>query len=177
MDLNTPQQLDYEPPELIESGSVHVQGQGEVVEYVKPKSENFRLTVWTAIAAILVILFIALVGYVLIKSQNRSSNVGSSQLPQKKNDFSVVGLDQLNLGQIGQIDINGALTINGAVVIKPSAQPASPLSGQLYYDSESNQLAYYDGSQFLNLSTSANTVSSIGGVSGGINLGLSLIHI
>src|SRR3990167_6607690 len=81
------------------------------VQPISNPQKTKNLALWTTVAAIFVLIFIALVGYVLVKSQDDSaSNIpGTTSLDR---DFSVVGLDQLNLGELGQLDVNGLFRAN-----------------------------------------------------------------
>ncbi|MET0779699.1 MAG: hypothetical protein ABWY71_02595, partial [Candidatus Saccharimonadales bacterium] len=50
-------------------------------------------------------------------------------------------------------------------------QPNAPTAGQLYYDHNTNQLAYYNGTSFVTLTQQGATVQNIGGATGAITLG------
>lgn len=66
--------------------------------------------------------------------------------------------------------INGSLQAKDGLIIAPTLQPTSAVAGQMYYDQNSNVLAYYNGTAFVPLSGAAG-VQSVGGVSGDINIG------
>ena len=69
--------------------------------------------------------------------------------------------------------INGTLQANGPVILSPSKQPSNAARGQIYYDQDNNQLAYFNGSQFVQVGATQQTtnVQSIGGQSGAIAVG------
>ena len=69
------------------------------------------------------------------------------------------------------VAINGQLTLNQGLVIAPSVQPNAPKAGQLYFDQNTDQLAYYNGAAYVSLSGSDQAVRSIGGLSGQVTLG------
>lgn len=72
------------------------------------------------------------------------------------------------------LSVNGQLKVSGGVVIAPSAQPTTAVSGQIYYDQGTNVLSYYNGTQFIDLPGNGQVVRSLGGVSGTITLGTGL---
>jgi len=151
--------------------TVHIPGVAEQVQKQSVK-ESVRLGLWTSIAAVLVLIFIFLIGFVFVKSQkDTTENSGFKKVPLSQSAFSAVSADQLNLGQLGQVDINGLLRVNGGLVITPSAAPSSPLIGQLYFNKDTNQISYYDGTAFQVVANQSSTVSTVGGATGAIGLG------
>lgn len=59
---------------------------------------------------------------------------------------------------------------NGTIVPSVSTTPSSPLAGQFWYDSTTNNLKYYNGSSAITLGSSGGTVSNItagAGLTGG----------
>jgi len=74
--------------------------------------------------------------------------------------------------QNGQtLSVNGQLNVNNSLVLTPGKQPVTPATGQLYYDQTSNQLAYYNGKEFVGVLGTNGAVRSVGGTSGDIALG------
>jgi hypothetical protein len=69
------------------------------------------------------------------------------------------------------VSINGSLKLNNGLVVTPTVQPSAPTAGQLYFDQNTNQLAYFNGAAFVPLSASGQVVQSIGGVTGALTLG------
>jgi hypothetical protein len=69
------------------------------------------------------------------------------------------------------VTINGSLRVTDGLVIAPSVQPNAPTSGQLYFDTNTNQLAYYNGTGYVALTEQGAVVQSIGGATGPITLG------
>jgi hypothetical protein len=72
------------------------------------------------------------------------------------------------------VTVNGKLAINDSLVLKPTTQPENAVMGQLYYNQDANSLAYFNGTEFLNLVASStiiqntttvnNFIASAGGV-------------
>jgi hypothetical protein len=86
-------------------------------------------------------------------------------------------LNEVNSGSLfsssagGSVNVNGLLNVNSGLVLNPVTQPNNPVAGQLYFDSTTNQLEFYNGTTFSALATSDNVVNSIDGATGPIQLG------
>ena len=102
-----------------------------------------------------------------VVNSNASTQFGTVQLPL--NQF--VGTEDTVKLTVGSVVINGALKLNSGLVVSPSVQPNAPTAGQLYYDQNTNQLAYYNGTAFVPLTASSAVVQSIGGATGTLTLG------
>lgn len=70
------------------------------------------------------------------------------------------------------LSVNGQLRANESFILAPQAQPTASRSerGQLYYDNNTNQLAYYNGTQYIALASGDNIVQSFQGQSGAVTL-------
>lgn len=67
----------------------------------------------------------------------------------------------VSIGGAKTVSINGQLRVNGSIVVAPSTKPDGAVTGQLYFDQDTKQLGYYNGTEFLSL------VGSSTGVQGG----------
>lgn len=71
------------------------------------------------------------------------------------------------------VTINGTLQANGGLLLAPSLQPTGAKPGQIYYDQGTNQLAYFNGTNFVFLTAPppASGIQSLGGATGQLTLG------
>ncbi|HSX17208.1 MAG TPA: hypothetical protein VLH86_03850 [Patescibacteria group bacterium] len=69
------------------------------------------------------------------------------------------------------VTINGSLRVNDGLIIAPSVQPNAPTAGQLYFDHNTDELAYFNGTGYVALTGQGAVVQSLGGVTGSITLG------
>ncbi|MEK7600187.1 MAG: hypothetical protein AAB462_04095, partial [Patescibacteria group bacterium] len=126
---------------------------------------------------ILMIALMALGGWMLsnaarakqAKSLDKVNNYAVTSLPLQ----DVKGGEQLQIGEAGHLAVNGQLKVSNTLVLSPSTAPASPTSGQIYYDKATNAPYYYNGSQFVSLAPTVipQHVTSIGGAAGVISVG------
>jgi len=148
---------------------------------VEPKPAIFRFhfdwkkllkTGGIALLTLLIIGGIIAVGINFVtKKAGPSTSVGSrfSTVQIPLTDF--ISQDGLSLVATRSLVINGPLKVNDSFIISPSAQPSTADQGQIYYDKNSKQLAYYNGSKFVPVAGSDTVVQSVGGISGNLSLG------
>jgi predicted RNase H-like HicB family nuclease len=134
-----------------------------------------RAFVFTNVA-IMLILFGATIA-ILYRTNHKNStakvtsSVGADYSTQQIPLGGFIASTQgLNFGT-SNVVINGALKVNNSLVISPSVQPSAPTAGQMYFDRNTNQLAFYNGTAFVPLTGSSSVVQSINGVSGNLILG------
>ncbi|HVI69132.1 MAG TPA: hypothetical protein VM581_01615, partial [Magnetospirillaceae bacterium] len=99
------------------------------------------------------------------QSSQTSSAVNSTTIPLS--EFADSGSLNLLGGQ--SLIVNGQLRANESFVLAPQTQPTTGERGQIYYDTNNDQLAYYNGTQFVNL-PGTNFVQSFQGQSGNVSL-------
>lgn len=102
------------------------------------------------------------------QSNQTSSRFGTVEIPLSE----VLGDKNLKLSDASNVTINGALQLNSSLTLAPSVQPTGAKPGQIYFDEGNNQLAYYNGSNFVFLTgASEGGVQSLGGATGQLSIG------
>ncbi len=166
---NEPDALSLEPEPL--------EGEQESLNRTRPSRKGlFRRLSLRLDIAIIVVLLAVMGGLVFAanrrhKQQQSNANVatqyGTQSIPL--NGF-IANEQGVNFGS-SSVVINGPLTANNGLVVTPSVQPSAPKTGQFYYDQNTNQMAYYNGTAFVPLTGQTAVVQSLGGVTGQITLG------
>ncbi len=119
-------------------------------------------------------------GVIFILLQHNTKKDLSSQETGVKSRFNVTSLPIADIGNnypslsvqnTQTLSINGQLNVNNALVLMPTTQPKTAVTGQLYYDQTTNKLSYYDGTSFVNLLSGNQVVTSVGGANGTITTG------
>jgi hypothetical protein len=77
----------------------------------------------------------------------------------------------LQIAGASNVTINGYMQLNSGLSLAPSVQPTGAKAGQIYYDQGTNQLAYFNGENFVFLTDSQQGVQSLGGATGQLVLG------
>jgi hypothetical protein len=97
-----------------------------------------------------------------------NSSIANTNIPLS--EFANSG--SLSLLGAQSLAVNGQLRANESFILAPQAQPAATKSerGQLYYDSNTNQLAYYNGTQYVQLPGNGSVVQTFQGQSGNVTL-------
>ncbi|HKX24595.1 MAG TPA: hypothetical protein VJM46_05125, partial [Candidatus Saccharimonadales bacterium] len=105
------------------------------------------------------------------------NSVNSQRTEDAATAFDTLDIPLDEVGLASQIlttrtlNINGQLKVDKSLILTPSTRPTAGIAGQMYYDSGTNQLAYYNGTGYVELGTNPQTVTSIGGASGTLTLG------
>jgi hypothetical protein len=128
------------------------------------------------IAAGLLLIAGAVTVFVLTKNQQADKNKPVANrfdsVKLSLNDL-LVGQD-LALASPALVTINGTMQLNNGLLVTPTLQPTGAKPGQIYYDQGTNQLAYFNGSNFVFLTGPEQTpggVQSLGGATGQLTLG------
>src|SRR6185312_1641433 len=83
---------------------------------------------------------------------------------------------QLQIGEATQLTVNGRLQVSNTLVLKPTPAPNAPITGQIYFDKDTDTPYYYNGTQFVSMGPQA-AVASLGGSNGVIGLGNGLTMV
>lgn len=130
---------------------------------------NQKPSLWKRLRWVgLIVAILLLVGgglYTIISRDSRGSQLQAG-------DFGVVKIPLSDLAAATSssnaetLRVNGRLQVTDSIVLSPISQPSSALPGQLYFDQTSNELAYYNGKQFVYLNGNA-APSNITNILGG----------
>ena len=139
-----------------------------------PVHIDWRKASKIAAFALLGLLVVSAIAYTIFTIANRQSEgkvagrFTTVEIPLAE----LIGDGDAALIGTRSLAINGTLQANGPVIFSPSKQPSNASRGQIYYDQDSNQLAYFNGAQFVQVGANQQTtVQSLGGQTGVIALG------
>ncbi len=110
------------------------------------------------------------------QEQDNANSLSSGQFDSVKISLQelLTGKD-LSLASGANVTINGTLQANNGLLLTPTLQPTGAKPGQIYYDQGTNQLAYFNGSNFVFLTgAQSGGVQSLGGATGQLVLGSGL---
>jgi hypothetical protein len=147
------------------------------------KKAKFITVKRAGIAVAAVVLLVGL-GWVLVSATRKNqtpiansvaSNYDTLEIPLTS--FSLSGGVAALQAQL--VSINGTLEVNDGLVVSPSVQPANAQPGQIYFDQDSKQLAYHNGTGFIALpgTTQNVNVESLGGLTGQVAVGAGLTAV
>jgi hypothetical protein len=142
---NLPKVIPLEPVAL--GGSLP---KPEVVQ--EPKANRFKISAYMVTVALLALVLLGMLGLIIAMSRQNTADQKNSAASQYKTASISLGeiSDQTKsiLGQLGQLDINGDLKVNGAIILSVGDAPANPTIGTLYLDKLDKQVYFYNGTNF-----------------------------
>jgi hypothetical protein len=141
-------------------------GEGSSAQSDIPKPP--RHVPWRRILAItLLVVGLAVGVFLALTIQGKSSekaSVTDAAERVKQQTIALPGLSQqltaANAQSANTLTVNGQVVISNSIVLQPTSQPKSPVTGQLYYDQSGNDLAFFNGSQFVYLQGSTTTIQT-----------------
>ena len=156
---------------------------GPVSSQDQPKGQAnlFLRLVRRADVLLLALLLAGGIGLFFVSQHHQQQSNSNTSAADSYGDVKIPLSDltngkQLTLTGSANVTINGPMQLNDALILAPSLQPTGAKPGQLYYDKTNNQLAYYNGSNFVFL-TAQNPltgVQSLGGATGQLGIGSGL---
>ncbi len=132
-----------------------------------------RRTNFFSLGSAMIVLGIFLVAgamagfYFLLKPKTSNTAITPQQAAR---EYSVTQIPLSELAQTGQLGldpnqqlaVNGLLNVNNSLVLTPTSQPGNAKAGQMYYDSATNQLSYFNGTSFVKITDSSSATSLVG---------------
>lgn len=149
-----PEALTYEPTALTRLKPTAIQTDMPTKFFDAQAFRRFVRRFVLVAAALLLLGTAGIFGVNALTGKKQAANNGAGQIGATEiplGDLATSAGD-LNLGT-RSLAVNGSLKANDAFILTPQAQPAQATAGQMYFDSSSNQLAYYNGTKFVSLGT------------------------
>lgn len=151
-----------------------------IPEHMPPPTKH-RLSILLKItAALLLLVMLGVVAFVVYRSltdrhPNENAAV-STRFPPTQIPLTGIGGIEDTLALLGSrsLVINGPLVARGNFVLSPSEQPSNASAGQIYYNQDSNQLFYFNGSEFVPVASTNDVVTDIAGAGGSVTVGTGL---
>jgi uncharacterized protein YpmB len=105
---------------------------------------------------LIILIIVGAIAVLLVQQAQQNIEVASQTAADFSNqDIALAEIDQSGAIAVDgkALSINGQLRANGSLIMAPAARPATPATGQIYYDQTSNHLSYYNGTEFVQLQT------------------------
>lgn len=142
-ELGTNQNANQEPAVL----------EAAPIQNLKPKKAR---KLWYFILPAVMLLLIGAITTIVLRTQN--SNKSSLQKSQEASKSQAVDLKGISSGNASfsvsdtnKIVFNGQVQAAQGLVLQPTNEPTTATKGQIYYDNSTNQLRYYNGTEFITL--------------------------
>jgi len=145
------------------------------------RNESFKSRVRIVKYAVLGLLILGGLAFVLLRHDGKKDL--ANQQVAVKDRFAATSLPIANINSnypglsvqnTQTLSINGQLNVNNSLVLMPTTQPKTGVTGQLYYDQDANKLFYYNGTSFVSLLSGNQVVTNVGGANGNVATGTGL---
>ncbi len=129
-----------------------------VVEEQPPRQPRWRR--YAGVSALVVGFSVS--GVLMLNSSQAAEQRQSELARQSVVKSQTIGLSALSqsLAAVsdqpsGKLRVNGQVSVSDSLVLQPADQPNKAVAGLIYYDKASNNVLFYNGSQFLSLAGSS----------------------
>lgn len=125
-----------------------------------PKSvKHNRIPLWLWLLALTIIVLIIGTGVFFLRMGNTPTELKADNVPITNLPLGDL-ISAVPAGSTENLQINGQLQVSDSLLLAPRLQPSDPLLGELYFDTTSNRLAYYNGDEFVQLGGAATNASN-----------------
>lgn len=169
--LDTPFNGVLQPTETENRGHVLEEVPLNPVEELLPSIPRPSLIRRRTIALALLGLIIPILLFIAVRIEIEKSHAQEAAIstPGTKFKQQTAPLASISkkLGGVLQANPSGAVTVNGrlqvtnSLVLQPSIATAPAITGQMYYDTTTNTLAYYNGTGFIHLQGGGSATNNI----------------
>ena len=123
---------------------------------------------WTKPIALIVVGVLVLLGgtIALVARGNRPAETRAGSFGNTSVSLDGVEDSGLVVAPAKSLKIAGALQVSGPITLTPASQPSNPTAGQLFFDKDAKQVAYYDGQQFVHVGAGTSNVTNTTIISG-----------
>ncbi len=120
---------------------------------------------WKWVIIVVAFILSLIIGLLLLRSVvGKKSTSGKSGATTKSQDVDLGSLSDvatpLKVDNTDKVVINGVLETNQGLVINPTGQPTTAILGQLYVDSATRELRFYNGEGYQTVATTGSTLST-----------------
>jgi hypothetical protein len=123
----------------------------------KPVKRHRAIPLWMWFLAFIILALITAGVIFLLRTSNVPTELKVENMP-----ITNLPLGDLTNGSVDtteKLQVNGQLQVSDSLLLAPRLQPSNPLLGELYFDTESNRLTYYDGEDFIQLGGTSNVTN------------------
>jgi len=120
-----------------------------------------RIPLWLWLLALAIIVFVVGAGIFFLRAGNAPTELKADTVPITNLPLGDL-ISTASVDSAKNLQINGQLQVSDSLLLAPRLQPSDPLQGELYFDADTNRLAYYNGEEFIQLggtSGASNTTS------------------
>gem|GEM_PF-5229246 len=136
--------------------------------HIASQKENSNKAFKLRFVAIILLLLLGIGGGLFTFFNSRENNIDKSNIAQPSKEYDTQSIDLGELASSGSLglitsqslSVNGQLRTNNSLVLTPIDRPTEGTVGQLYFDKNDGVMAYYNGSQFIDLA-GTNEVSAL----------------
>jgi hypothetical protein len=149
--------LSYEAPQATSSQPIS----DNTAHIASERKTRTKDLLRSALFGLLVLLVLGAGVFIFIRRGDTASQIRAGAFNEVRLPLSGVLVSDATEDSTQSLQVNGRLQVDESVVLAPTSQPDNPLTGQLYFDQDTSRLAYYDGTQFVNIQGSTTVTDLI----------------